>query len=132
MTATNMVAILSPLVALVGAYFGFSNSRFANRNSQAELQQAFTKQVMEDVDRIKAEAREARDESRQAKADMGDLQRQHDVLRREMAAMQDWVDRVTRARDAYMADHPDALTEPEDSGVFRILRAINGGPHTTV
>jgi hypothetical protein len=48
-------------------------------------------------------------------------------IRREFNAMEDWVDRVVRARDLYVAEHPG--TSVDDSGVIRILGAINGGPH---
>lgn len=127
MNSTVVTTVGSVLVAVAAGLFAYLNSRSANKNRQTELQQAFTQQVLADVERIRADAESARKNADKAREDNESLTLSHRQLRREMDAMQDWVDRVVRARDAYVAEHP--LDQIEDSGVIRLMRAINGGPH---
>lgn len=129
MNTTVVTTIGSIVVAVTAGLFAFLNSRSANKNRQVELQQAFTTQVMADVERIREDASAAREGAKQAQADNDALTISHRKLRSEMGAMQDWVERVVRARDAYVAEHP--LDGIEDSGVIRLMRAINGGPRLT-
>ena len=82
------------------------------------------------------DAKEARDEARLARTDASaahkeadDVRVQAAALRRDFDAIQDWVDRVVRAADAYRADMQADGRAIEDSGVLRMMRAINGGPH---
>lgn len=130
MNATVITTAGSVLVALVAGFFGFRGSTGANKVRQTELQQAFTQQVMQEVDRVRQQAAAAQQDAAKAKADNEALEIRHRHLRRDMDAMQDWVDRVVRARDTYMRDLEARGSSVEDSGVIRLLRAINGGPHT--
>lgn len=128
MNASTVTAVAALLVAIIGGGFGVLNSTRANRPAESNAQLAWVKAAQD-------EAREAREEAKEAKLGAAAAARESDEtrvqavkLRREFDAMQDWVDRVVRARDAYMADLTEAGRSIEDSGVLRILRAINGGP----
>lgn len=124
-------ALLTALGALaasfVAALFGYINSTKANRPAESNAQLAWVKQAQDEATAARTEAKEAKVESSAARAESEATRQQQVILRREMAAMQDWVDRVIRARDSFIADHP--IESIDDSGVIRMLRAVNGGPH---
>lgn len=113
------------LVALITGGFGIVASTRANKPAESNAQLAWVKQAQDEATDARTEAREAKAESAAARKESAETREQGDRLRREFSAMQDWVDRVVRARDAYLADSP----APDDSGIIRLLRAINGGPH---
>lgn len=127
MNGTFLTALGALLVAIVGGVFGLVSSSRANRPAESNAQLAWVKQAQDEANEARREAREAKAESTAARVESESTRQQQVRLRRELDAMQDWVDRVVRARDAYVADHQDLSIE--DSGVVRLLRAINGGPH---
>lgn len=127
MNPTLLTSVGAIAVALIGMVVGLRNGTKANRPAESNAQLAWVKQAQDEALAARAEAKEAKVESTAARVE-SEQTRQHQVkLRREMDAMQDWMDRVIRARDAYVAEHP--LDGIEDSGVIRMVRAINGGPH---
>jgi ElaB/YqjD/DUF883 family membrane-anchored ribosome-binding protein len=131
---SSLVAAVGALaVALTTGVVGVINSTKANQPAKMNAQLAWVKSAQDDAAAARAEAREAKVESAAARAESEQTRQQQELtrqkqvkLQREMDAMQDWVDRVVRARDAYVAEHP--LDQIEDSGVIRLMRAINGGP----
>lgn len=127
MNPSLLTAIGAAVVALIGLVGGLANSTKANRPAESNAQLAWVKQAQDEATSAREEAREAKAESAAARAESEQTRQQQVKIRREMDAMQDWIDRVVRARDVYVAEHPaDAI---EDSGVIRLMRAINGGPH---
>jgi uncharacterized protein (DUF3084 family) len=117
------------LCALVAAGVGLRNGTKANAPAESNAQLAWVKQAQDEATDARTEAREAKTESAAARAESEQTRQQLVSMRREFDAMQDWVDRVVRARDMYIADHGGSLDAMEDSGVIRLMRAINGGPH---
>jgi multidrug efflux pump subunit AcrB len=115
-------------IALLGAFVGLRNGTRANRPAESNAQLAWVKQAQEEANEARAEAKEAKVESAAARNESDQTRRQQIELRRQMDAMQEWMDRVVRAAAAYRLDNPQWDAEA-DSGVIRILRAINGGPH---
>ena len=129
MTPTAWLSIVSVIGSLVLGYFTFSNSRQTNRNRASEIQQSFTSQILADVATAKKDAADARADAAAARRDADATETQHRKLRREMAAMQEWVEGVIRARDRYISEFEASGKELTDTGAIRLLRAINGGPH---
>lgn len=127
MSSSLLTALGAFLVAVLTGVFGLVNATRANRPAESNAQLAWVKQAQDEAVEARKEAREAKTEASAARADSEVTRQQQVKIRRELDAMQDWVDRVVRARDAYLAEH----TEPEidDTGMLRLLRAINGGPH---
>lgn len=127
MSGPFLTAIGAVVIAALSGIFGLMNSTKANRPAESNAQLAWVKQAQDEATSAREEAREAKAESAAARAESEQTRQQQVKIRREMDAMQDWIDRVVRARDVYVAEHPtDAI---EDSGVIRLMRAINGGPH---
>lgn len=126
MNASLLTAVGAILIAVVTGAFGLLNSTKANRPAESNAQLAWVKQAQDEATDARKEAREAKAESAAARSESEATRQQQVQLRRELEAMQDWVDRVIRARDAYVAEHD--LASIEDSGVVRMMRAINGGP----
>jgi uncharacterized protein (DUF3084 family) len=122
-----LTAIGAVIIALVTGAFGLLNSTKANRPAEMNAQLAWVKQAQDEATEARQEARDAKAESTAARQESEATRQQQVTLRRELEAMQDWIDRVVRARDAYLADH--AIETLEDSGMIRLMRAINGGPH---
>lgn len=127
MSPSLLTAIGAVIVAVATGIFGLVNSTKANRPAESNAQLAWVKQAQDEASAARTEAREAKAESSAAHAESEQTRQQQVKIRREMDAMQDWIDRVVRARDAYVAEHP--MDGIEDSGVIRLMRAINGGPH---
>lgn len=127
MDAALVTALGALGVALVGGSVGIINSTRANQPAKLNAQLAWVKQAQTEASEAKTEAKEAKAESAAARRESEETRVQADRLRREFVAMQDWVDRVIRARDAYIADH-GGIETLEDTGAIRLLRAINGGP----
>jgi hypothetical protein len=115
------------VVAALSTVVGLRNGTKANAPAESNAQLAWVKQAQDEATGARQEAREAKAESAAARAESEQTRQQQVKLRREFDAMQEWVDRVVRARDVYLAEHPE--TTLEDSGVIRLMRAINGGPH---
>jgi hypothetical protein len=130
MDGATIAAIGTVIVASVGGVFGVINATRANRPAESSAQLAWVKAAQDDASSARAEAREAKAESAAARTEAEQTRQQAVRLRREFEAMQDWVDRVVRARDAYLNDH-GGLDGLADTGAIRLMRAINGGPHTT-
>lgn len=128
MEAALTTAIGAAVVAALGAAVGLVNGTKANRPAESNAQLAWVKQAQDEATDARTEAREAKTESAAARAESAATRQQADQLRREFNAMQDWVERVIRARDAYLADHNNDISLIQDSGAIRLLRAINGGP----
>lgn len=126
MSGQVLAVVGSVVVSLVAAFFGFINSTRANLSADSNAQLAWVKQAQEEAGEARREAKEAKAESAAARTESEQTRQQQVRLRREMDAMQDWMDRVLRAAAVYRAEHPAGAEE--DSGVIRILRAINGGP----
>lgn len=127
MDSSLIAAIGALAVALITGVVGVVNSTRANQPAKMNAQLAWVKSAQDDAAAARAESREAKVESAAARTESEQTRQQSVKLRREFDAMQDWVDRVVRARDAYVAEHP--LDGIEDSGVIRLLRVVNGGPH---
>lgn len=127
MNAPLATAIGAVIIAIVTGAFGLLNSTKANRPAEMNAQLAWVKQAQDEANEARQEARDAKAESTAARQESEATRQQQVALRRELEAMQEWIDRVVRARDTYLADH--ALDSIEDSGVLRIMKAINGGPH---
>lgn len=126
MTAPLLTAIGAVIVALASGLFGLINSTKANRPAESNAQLAWVKQAQDEATDARKEAREAKAESAAVRAEAEATRQQLVRIRVEFDAMEEWVARVVRARDRYVAEHPEASVE--DSGVFSLLRAINGGP----
>lgn len=126
MNPSLLAALGAFLVAVTSGVFALINSTKANRPAEMNAQLAWVKQAQDEATGARQEAREAKAESSAARTESEQTRQQQVQLRRDFDAMQDWVDRVVRARDAYLTDHPEA--EIEDSGVLRLMRVINGGP----
>lgn len=125
MTGQVMAVIGSVVGVVIAAVFGYVNSTRANRPAESNAQLAWVKQAQEEAGEARKEAKEAKAESAAARFESEQTRQQLVKIRREMDAMQDWMDRVMRAGAAYRAERPSGV---EDSGVIRILKAINGGP----
>jgi hypothetical protein len=123
--ASLLTAISAIVIAIIGGLFGFINSTKANRPAESIAQLAWVKQAQDEAMAARTEAKEAKSESSAARTEAEATRQQLVRIRREFNAMEDWVARVVRARDLYVAEH----TAIDDSGVIRILGAINGGPH---
>lgn len=117
------------LVSVVGAIVGLRNGTKANRPAESNAQLAWVKQAQDEATDARTEAREAKTESAAARVESEETRQQLVRIRREFDAMQDWVERVVRARDAYITDHGGDVEAIGDTGAIRLLRAINGGPH---
>lgn len=127
MTPTLFASIGALFVSIVGGVFGMVNSTKANRPAESNAQLAWVKQAQDEAMEARTEAKEAKSQASAAWAESEATRVQAVKLRREFDAMQDWVERVIRARDLFLADHQGEASI-EDSGVLRLLRAINGGP----
>jgi ElaB/YqjD/DUF883 family membrane-anchored ribosome-binding protein len=123
-----LTAVGAIVLASLSGMFSLMSSTKANRPAESNAQLAWVKQAQDEATAARDEAREAKTESAAARAESEQTRQQLVRIRREFDAMQDWVDRVVRARDAYVTEHP--LDGIEDSGVIRLMRAINGGPHS--
>jgi hypothetical protein len=128
MDSSLITAIGAAVVATIGGIVGVTNSSRANRPAESSAQLAWVKQAQDEANEARAEAKEAKAEAAAARAEADATYRQSVQLRRDFAALQDWVDRVVRAARAYRADLESDGQQIEDSGVLRILNAINGGP----
>lgn len=126
MSGTLLTALAALAVAVTGGTFGLVNSTRANRPAESNAQLAWVKQAQDEAMAARTEAKEAKSESSAVRAESEATRQQLVRIRREFDAMEDWVARVVRARDLYIAEHP--AESAENSGVIRILRAINGGP----
>lgn len=124
MNPTLATSIGALIIAVIGGFFGLANSTRANRPAESNAQLAWVKQAQDEAMAARTEAKEAKAESSAARAESEQTRQQLARIRREFNAMEDWVARVVRARDMYVAEH----TGVEDSGIIRILGAINGGP----
>jgi uncharacterized protein (DUF3084 family) len=124
---------IATIGALLGALFAgavaLRNGTKANAPAESNAQLAWVKQAQDEATDARTEAREAKAESAAARLESEQTRQQQVRLRREFDAMQDWVERVIRARDAYVLDHGGNLDSLEDSAALRLVRAINGGPH---
>jgi hypothetical protein len=126
--ASLVTAIGAVVVAIVGMFTGLRSSTKANRPAESNAQLAWVKQAQDEATDARAEARAAKTESAAARVESEATRQQLVKIRREFDAMEEWVARVVRARDLYLSDHAENPDEIEDSGVFRLLKAINGGP----
>lgn len=117
------------VVGLLGAAVGLRNGTKANAPAESNAQLAWVKQAQDEATDARTEAREAKAESAAARLESEQTRQQAVKIRREFDAMQDWVDRVVRARDAYLADHGGDIDALDDTAAIRLLRAVNGGPH---
>ena len=128
MSGQFWAAIGSVLAAIMGAVVGLRNGTKANASGQSNAQLAWVKQAQEEAATARQEAREAKAESAAARVESERAWQQSVLLRRQFDAMQDWVDRVLRARDTYLAEHGDDPARMGDTPVQRVLRAVDGGP----
>lgn len=127
MSPAVLAIIIATLGALGSGTFTLLTSTRANKPAESNAQLAWVKQAQDEASAARTEAKEAKVESSAARSESEATRQQQVKIRRELDAMQDWVDRVVRARDAFVAEHP--IESVDDSGVIRMLRAINGGPH---
>lgn len=121
-----LTLISTVLVAVASGIFGLVNATKANRPAEMNAQLAWVKQAQDEAAGARAEVREVKAETAAVRIEAEATRQQQVKLRREFDAMQEWVDRVVRARDRYVAEHP--LDTLEDSGMIYLLRVINGGP----
>ena len=126
-----ITALMAAAATVTVGFITLRTSTKANRPAESNAQLAWVKQAQDEAGEARVEAKEAKAESAAARKESLETQRQSELLRREFAAMQDWVDRVVRARDAYIADHGGDVGRIQDSGAIRLLNAINGGPRIT-
>lgn len=126
MTAQWVATLGAIVIALVGAGVGLRNGTKANAPAESNAQLAWVKQAQDEALDARTEARQAKTESAAVRLESEQTRQQVTRLRRDLNAMQDWVDGVVRARDRYMAEHP--IDSIDDTGVLRLMRAINGGP----
>ena len=126
MTGTVWAAIIAATAAVASGFFGLINSTKANRPAESNAQLAWVKQAQDEATAARTEATAARADAAAARAESDATRRQAVKLRMEFDAMEEWVARVVRARDRFVAEHP--IESVEDTGVLTILRAINGGP----
>lgn len=126
MSGPLWTAIGAIILATMSGVFGLVNSTRANRPAESNAQLAWVKQAQDEAMSARTEAKEAKAESSAARAESEQTRQQLVRIRREFNAMEDWVARVVRARDQYVAEHSAGALD--DSGVIRILGAINGGP----
>jgi uncharacterized protein (DUF3084 family) len=127
-TGQVWAAAIAAIVSLAGALVGLRNGTKANRPAESNAQLAWVKQAQDEANEARTEAKEAKAESSAARVESEQTRQQLVRIRRELDAMQDWMDRVVRAAAVYRADHPEWDGPGTDSGVIRMLRAINGGP----
>jgi hypothetical protein len=128
-TGQTLATIGAVIVSLIGAVVGLRNGTKANKPAESNAQLAWVKQAQDEATDARSEAREAKAESAAARTESEQTRQQLVKMRREFDAMQDWVDRVVRARDAYVADHGGDVDALDDTAAIRLLRAVNGGPH---
>lgn len=129
MDSSTITAIGAAAVAVIGGTVGVLNSNRANKPAEMNAQLAWVKSAQDEASAARVEAKEAKAEAAAARVELDNTYRQSVQLRREFEAIQDWVDRVVRAANAYRQDAIDKGKGVEDSGVLRILNVINGGPH---
>jgi uncharacterized protein (DUF3084 family) len=129
MDSAMITAIGAAAVAVIGGVVGIINSNRANRPAEMNAQLAWVKSAQDDAASARTEAKAAKDEAAAARQEADATYRQSVALRRDFEAIQDWVDRVVRVCEAYRNDMAAEGHEIEDSGVLRIIRVVNGGPH---
>jgi hypothetical protein len=128
-SAALLTAIASLLVATIAGVFGYLNSTRANRPAEMNAQLAWVRSAQDDATAAREESKAAKTEATAARQEADATWRRTVQLRRDIDGIQDWVDRVMRAADAYRADAEAGGRVVEDPGVIRLLNVLNGGPN---